>query len=79
MDAAIEQAGAADQGFLTSWVRRENGRARRFYQKHGMRPDGAERSGPHDVMPIEIHEIRYRMLLEPRRPRQGDSTAVISR
>jgi hypothetical protein len=38
------------------WARRENGRARRFYEKHGMRPDGAERSGPHNVMPIEIHE-----------------------
>jgi GNAT superfamily N-acetyltransferase len=74
MDAAIEQAGAADQGFLTIWVRRENGRARRFYEKHGMRQDGAERSGPHDVMPIEIHEIRYRMQLEPRRPQRGTRT-----
>ena len=64
MDAAIEQAGAADQSFLTIWVRRENGRARRFYEKHGMRPDGAERSGPHEVMPIEMHEIRYRMQLD---------------
>jgi len=68
MDAATEQARAAGQGYLSSWVRRENGRARRFYEKHGMRPDGAERSGPHDVLPIEIHEIRYRKQLEPRRP-----------
>ena len=71
MDAAIEQAGAADQGLLTLWVRRENGRARRFYEKHGMRPDGAERSRPHDVLPTEMDEIRYRMQLEPRRPSQG--------
>jgi GNAT superfamily N-acetyltransferase len=63
MDAAIERARAAGQGALTLWVRRENGRARRFYETHGMRPDGAERSGPHDVLPIEIHEIRYRMSL----------------
>ena len=55
---------AARNGFFTSWVRRENGRARRFYEKHGFRPDGGERLGPHDVLPIEIHEVRYRMLLE---------------
>jgi len=63
MDAAIEHVRAAGQVHFTSWVRRENARARRFYEKHGMRPDGAERSGPHDVLPIEIHEIRYRMSL----------------
>ena len=61
MDAAIEQAHAVGQGVLTLWVRRENGRARRFYEKQGMRPDGAERSRPHDVLPTEMHEIRYRM------------------
>jgi GNAT superfamily N-acetyltransferase len=63
MDAAIEHVRATGQVHFTSWVRRENARARRFYEKHGMRPDGAERSGPHDVLPIEIHEIRYRMSL----------------
>jgi GNAT superfamily N-acetyltransferase len=73
MDAAIERARAAGQGALTLWVRRENGRARRFYEKHGMRPDGAQRSRPHDVLPTEMHEIRYRMLLEPRMPRSGNS------
>lgn len=76
MDAAIERARAAGQGALTLWVRRENGRARRFYEKHGMRPDGAERSRPHDVLPTEMHEIRYRMLLKPRRPQPGDSEAT---
>ena len=65
MDAAIEHTRAADQGVLTLWVRRENGRARRFYEKCGMRLDGAERSGPHDVMGIDTHEIRYRMQLDP--------------
>ena len=65
MDAAIEHARAAGQGVLTLWVRRENGRARRFYEKQGTRPDGAERSRPHDVLPIDMHEIRYRMQLEP--------------
>ena len=79
MDAAIEHARAAGHGDFMSWVRRENARARRFYEKHGMRPDGAERSGPQDVLPIEIHEIRYRMSLEPRRPQPGDSTASTTR
>jgi GNAT superfamily N-acetyltransferase len=63
MEAAVEHARTAGQGLLTLWVRQENGRARRFYEKYGLRPDGAERSGPHAVLPIEIHEIRYRMSL----------------
>ena len=63
MDAAIEHAHANGQSILTLWVRRENSRARRFYEKQGMRPDGAERSRPHDVLPTEMNEIRYRMSL----------------
>jgi GNAT superfamily N-acetyltransferase len=72
IDAAVEHARTAGHGLLTIWVREENGRARRFYEKYGLWPDGAERSGPHAVLPIEIHEIRYRMPLEPRRPQSGD-------
>jgi len=71
MEAALEQVRAAGHGLLTAWVRRENGRARRFYEKYGPQPDGGERSGPHEVLPIEIDEIRYRMSLEPRRPQWG--------
>jgi GNAT superfamily N-acetyltransferase len=78
MDAATDLARAAGHGVLTLWVRQENGRARRFYEKHGMRPDGAERSRPHDVLPTEMHEIRYRMSLEPRTPQPGDSTALFN-
>jgi GNAT superfamily N-acetyltransferase len=63
MDATIERARAARQGILTLWVRRENGRARRFYEKRGMRTDGTERRRPHDVLPTEMNEIRYRMTL----------------
>lgn len=63
MDATIERARAAGQGVLTLWVRRENGRARRFYEKHGMREDGTERRRSHDVLPTEMNEIRYRMSL----------------
>ena len=65
MNAAVEHARAAGHGLLTLWVRSENGRARRFYEKHAFRPDGSERSRPHDSLPIEMHEIRYRMSLEP--------------
>jgi GNAT superfamily N-acetyltransferase len=65
MEAAVEHARAAGCGLLTLWVRPDNNRARRFYEKYGLQPDGAERSGPHAVLPIEIHEIRYRMSLEP--------------
>ena len=63
MEAAADHARAAGHELLTIWVRRENGRARRFYEKHGLRPDGGKRSGPHEVLPFEMHEIRYRMSL----------------
>jgi GNAT superfamily N-acetyltransferase len=65
MDAAIEHAHANGHGILTLWVRRENGRARRFYEKCGLQLDGGKRSRPHDVLPFEMDEIRYRMSLEP--------------
>jgi GNAT superfamily N-acetyltransferase len=65
MNAAVEHARAAGHGLLTLWVRPENGRARRFYEKYGFRPDGGDRSRPHDSLPFEMHEIRYRMSLEP--------------
>jgi GNAT superfamily N-acetyltransferase len=63
LDAAIEHTRATGHDVLTLWVRRENGRARRFYEKNGTRRDGAGRSRPHDVLPTEMHEIRYRMAL----------------
>ena len=72
MNAAVEHARAAGHGLLTLWVRTENGRARRFYEKYGFRPDGGERSRPHDSLPIEMHEIRYRMSLEPRSAQAGE-------
>ena len=72
MDAAIEHARAAGHSFLTLWVRIENGRARRFYEKYGLQPDGGERSRPHDSLSIEMHEIRYRMSLEPLRAQPGE-------
>jgi GNAT superfamily N-acetyltransferase len=64
METTQDHARAAGNGVLTTWVREENARARRFYEKYGLHPDGGERSSPHDVLPIEIHEIRYRKSLE---------------
>jgi ribosomal protein S18 acetylase RimI-like enzyme len=72
MNEAVEHARFVGHSFLTLWVRRENGRARRFYEKHGLQPDGSERSRPHDLLPIEMHEIRYRMSLEAPRPRPDE-------
>jgi GNAT superfamily N-acetyltransferase len=63
LEASVGHARAAGHDLLTLWVRPENGRARRFYEKCGLRPDGRERSRPHDVLPIEMHELRYRMSL----------------
>jgi hypothetical protein len=68
MEAVVDHARAAGHGLLTLWVRRGNRRARCFYEKWGLQPDGGQRSGPHAVLPIQLHEVRYRMPLEPRRP-----------
>jgi hypothetical protein len=68
MEAVVDHARAAGHGLLTLWVCRGNGRARCCYEKWGLQPDGGQRSGPHAVLPIQLHEIRYRMPLEPRRP-----------
>jgi GNAT superfamily N-acetyltransferase len=67
MNEAVKHARFAGHSFLTLWVRRENGRARRFYEKYGLQPDGRERSRPHDLLPITMNEIRYRLSLEPLR------------
>jgi GNAT superfamily N-acetyltransferase len=63
METAVEHARAASHGLLTAWVRRENGRARSFYEKCGFQLDGAERSGPHEILPTQIDEVRYRRTL----------------
>jgi ribosomal protein S18 acetylase RimI-like enzyme len=68
LEASVGHARAAGHDLLTLWVRPENGRARRFYEKYGLRPDGRERSRPHDVLPIEMHELRYRMSLARQGP-----------
>jgi GNAT superfamily N-acetyltransferase len=63
MGRTVDRARTAGQNLLTLWVRRENGRARRFYEKYGFEIDSAERSSSHPALRIEIHEVRYRMPL----------------
>jgi SAM-dependent methyltransferase/GNAT superfamily N-acetyltransferase len=75
LEASVAHARAAGHDLLTLWVRAENGRARRFYEKCGLQPDGRERSRPHDVLPIEMHEIRYRLSLERPGP-QGEGSSA---
>jgi len=70
LEASVGHARARGHDLFTLWVRPENDRARRFYEKYGLQPDGRERSRPHDLLPIEMHEIRYRMSLAPRIPRR---------
>ncbi|MFJ5260419.1 GNAT family N-acetyltransferase [Streptomyces sp. NPDC088387] len=39
------------------WVLKENTRARRFYERHGFRPDGAQE--PYEVAGVRVPEVRY--------------------
>lgn len=59
VDAARDAARGMGRARLALWVREENGRARRFYEKCGLRPTGDERRRPHPQHRFEIHEIRY--------------------
>src|SRR4051812_8606731 len=63
MDAVVRDARRNGRSVLTLWVRRDNVRARRFYETYGFELDGGERSGPHPVIGVPIHELRYRRLL----------------
>ncbi|MBT2393510.1 GNAT family N-acetyltransferase [Streptomyces maoxianensis] len=48
---------AAGFGRMTLWVLEENARARRFYEKAGFAPDGAEE--PFEVNGVVVPEVRY--------------------
>ena len=48
---------------LVLWVVRTNAVARAFYERRGMRPDGAEQM--HDVGGEVLREVRYRVALQP--------------
>lgn len=55
--ALLERAAAGGFDPLVLWVLKENARARRFYEKAGFRPDGAEE--PFDVGGVGVPEVRY--------------------
>jgi ribosomal protein S18 acetylase RimI-like enzyme len=61
-EKALHLAGEDGATEMVLWVVRTNAGARRFYERHGMEPDGAS----HDraLAPREVlNEIRYRMML----------------
>lgn len=53
----VERAAADGFSSLVLWVLKENVRARRFYEKAGFTPDGAEE--PFDVGGASVPEVRY--------------------
>lgn len=61
MDALLARAESDGRASLLLWVLRENGRARRFYEKAGFAPDGAEE--PFEVDGVAVPEVRYRRRL----------------
>jgi GNAT superfamily N-acetyltransferase len=58
MEAAIDHAGNHGFATVTLWVLSTNERARRFYERAGFTPDGAEQEDKR--LGFGIHEIRYR-------------------
>ena len=63
MEAAATHARARGHHDLWLWVRRDNVRARGFYEKLGFALEDAERVRPHPALSVEIEEVRYRLAL----------------
>lgn len=59
----VERAAVDGFSSLVLWVLKENDRARRFYEKAGFTPDGAEE--PFDVGGASVPEVRYARSLTP--------------
>ncbi|MFF3705294.1 GNAT family N-acetyltransferase [Streptomyces phaeochromogenes] len=58
---SVARCTAAGHGRMLLWVLRENASARRFYEKAGFAPDGAEE--PFEVEGVEVPEVRYARVL----------------
>ncbi|MFC9503461.1 GNAT family N-acetyltransferase [Streptomyces sp. NPDC057002] len=54
---SAERCSRAGHGRLLLWVLKENGRARRFYERAGFDADGAEE--PFEVAGTTVPEVRY--------------------
>ncbi|ORT58359.1 GNAT family N-acetyltransferase [Streptomyces sp. CB03238] len=57
MDEATTRAAGEGYAAMRLWVLRDNARARRFYEKAGFAPDGAEE--PWHVAGTTVTEVRY--------------------
>jgi len=54
---SVDRCTAAGHGRMLLWVLKENTTARRFYERAGFGPDGAEE--PFDVDGVAVPEVRY--------------------
>jgi len=64
MTAARDALAAAGHAEMRLWVLAENPRARRFYERAGMAPDGARDTFTPPGSSAELLEIRYAMRLD---------------
>lgn len=58
---SADRCAAAGHERMLLWVLKDNVRARRFYERAGFRPDGAEE--PFEAAGVEIPEVRYARVL----------------
>lgn len=58
MDATLAHLAAAGMAPVLLWVFHDNARARRFYERAGFAPDGAEQL--YDAGGVMVPEMRYR-------------------
>lgn len=63
MAEVLTRAAAAGHPDVALWVLKENAPARRFYERAGFRPDGAEED--FDVDGVAVPEVRYARALSP--------------
>ncbi len=72
LEAAVDELRAAGFEAASLWVLHSNARARRFYERHGWRPDGSTKE--HDWEAFVATDVRYVRRLDraERRPRTED-------
>jgi ribosomal protein S18 acetylase RimI-like enzyme len=63
LQESLRHCTAAGHPRILLWVLKDNARARRFYERAGFRPDGAEE--PFEVDGVEVPEVRYARELAP--------------
>nr|WP_086016513.1 GNAT family N-acetyltransferase [Streptomyces davaonensis] len=57
LEESVRRCSAAGHARMFLWVLKENTGARRFYERAGFRPDGAEE--PFEVDGVAVPEVRY--------------------